>query len=100
MKNITLFCSAGMSTSLLVSRMRQAAIDSGYEAEIQAYGLNEVENRGPQADCVLLGPQVRFALNKVKGQLPDKPVDVIDMKAYGMVDGKAALEQAKKMMGD
>jgi len=100
MKKIVLFCSAGMSTSLLVSRMKEAAKAMGYDADIEAYSLNEVGNRGPEADCVLLGPQVRFALNKTKDALPGKPIDVIDMKAYGMVDGKAAIEQAKKMMGD
>lgn len=97
-KKITLFCSAGMSTSLLVNKMREEAKKNGKDYEINAYSLNEVPQYGPEADVVLLGPQVRFAVAKVKSQLPGKPVDVIDMRSYGMMDGKAALALAEKYL--
>ena len=46
------------------------------------------------ADVILLGPQVRFELKKVSGLFPDKPVEVIDMKDYGMMNGQKVLEHA------
>ena len=87
MKQILLVCSAGMSTSLLVTKMEGAAKDAGYDAKI------------------LLGPQVRFqksaieklAAGRKKGPIP---VEVIDMRDYGTMNGKAVFEMAKKLIGD
>lgn len=100
MKNIVLFCAAGMSTSMLVNKMRASAEAEGYECEINAYSLTQVAAEGPAADMVLLGPQVAYNLAKVKAQLPGKPVETIDMMAYGMMDGKKVLDQVKKALGD
>lgn len=41
MKTIMLVCSAGMSTSLLVSRMKAAADEKGVEADIFAISSSE-----------------------------------------------------------
>lgn len=98
MKNIVLFCAAGMSTSLLVTKMEKAAAEEGFECKIAAYSLNELKAQGPGADIVLLGPQVRYNLDKVKQALPDKPVAVIDMKQYGMMDGKGVIAAVHKLL--
>jgi PTS system cellobiose-specific IIB component len=98
-KKITLFCSAGMSTSLLVNKMKEEAQKKGADYEIAAYSLNEVDLYGPQADVILVGPQVRFALNKRRTQFPNTPIDAIDMRSYGLMDGKAAIALAEKLMG-
>ena len=100
MKKIVLVCAAGMSTSLLVNKMRAAAADQGYECEINAYPVSEAAQVGASADIVLLGPQVRYNLSKVKEQCPNCPVEAIDMTAYGMMDGKKVLAAARKAMGD
>lgn len=97
-KNITLFCCAGMSTSMLVNRMKAEAAKRGVDYNIAAYSLNELDSYGPDANVILLGPQVRYALPKVKAQFPDKPVDSIDMRSYGMMDGKTVLEFAEKKL--
>lgn len=44
------------------------------------------------------GMSTSILLSKFQ-QATDKPVEVIDMMAYGMADGKAAYEQAVKLMG-
>lgn len=98
MKNIVLFCAAGMSTSLLVTKMQNAAQEKGYECQIAAYSLNEMDKYGPEADCILLGPQVRYQKDKVAAALPDKPLMVIDMALYGMMKGKEVLEAAIQLM--
>ena len=41
MKKILLVCSAGMSTSLLVTKMKEAAKQMGEEIEIQALPIAE-----------------------------------------------------------
>lgn len=98
MKNIVLFCAAGMSTSLLVSKMQAAAKEEGFECSIAAHSLNELNTYGPDADVILLGPQVRYQKDKVAAAFPDKPLAVIDMKLYGMMKGKEVLDEAKKLM--
>ena len=99
MKNIVLFCAAGMSTSLLVEKMRAAAKEMNFDCDIHAYGLSEMNEKGAAADCILLGPQVRYQKGKVTSAFPDKPVAVIDMRLYGMMKGKEVLESAIQMMG-
>lgn len=95
-KVIRLFCSAGMSTSLLVNKMKEEAKKAGKDYDIEAYSTGDAPKEGPAADVILLGPQVRFALKKFQAMFPDKPVEVIDMRAYGMMDGAAALALAEK----
>ncbi|WHY79052.1 PTS sugar transporter subunit IIB [Neobacillus sp. WH10] len=100
MRKIVLLCNAGMSTSMLMKKMKGYAEQSNYDCEIQAYALAEAQNVGQTADIVLLGPQVRYALNTVKTQLPGQIIEVIDMAAYGMLDGKKVIEQVKNALGD
>lgn len=99
MLNILLVCSAGMSTSLMVNKMKDAASKKGLEVAIWAVADAEAANNIGKADIMMLGPQVRFLESKMKKIAGDKPVTVIDMKAYGMMDGAAVLAQALKILG-
>ena len=100
MRNIVLFCSAGMSTSVMVRKMEEAAKAMNYDCKIAAYAVSEATTYGPDADIILLGPQIRFNLAKVRKLLPGKTVEVIDMRAYGMLDGKAVISFVKQKLGD
>lgn len=100
MRNIVLICAAGMSTSLLVNKMKAAAAEEGYECSINAYALSEVPNVVPAADIVLLGPQVRFNQKKIAERYPDKIVESIDMRMYGTMNGKGVIDFAKTKLGD
>ncbi|NLL74232.1 MAG: PTS sugar transporter subunit IIB [Erysipelothrix sp.] len=100
MRKIVLLCSAGMSTSILVTKMQQAAADQGYEVEVSAHSVSEATRVGANADIILLGPQVRFNLSNVQKQLPGKPVEVIDMRAYGTMNGEAVINEVKKVLND
>ncbi len=99
MKNVYLFCAAGMSTSLLVNKMKEAATALGCDYHIEAFPVAEAGTKGQEADILLLGPQVRFQLNQVKSQVTDKPVEAIDMLAYGMMDGKKVVEHVIEVIG-
>ena len=104
MKTILLVCSAGMSTSLLVTKMEGAAKDAGYEAKIFALPFSDAPRVLEEVDCILLGPQVRFQKNTIEKAMDaagvSKPCDVIDMKDYGMMNGEAVYKKAKAMMGE
>ncbi len=100
MKKIRLFCSGGMSTSLIVTRMNKEAALLGLEYDIAAYSIQQEQSEGKDADCILLGPQVRHTLEQVQEMLPNVPVGVIEMRTYGFMDAKAILAQARKLMGE
>ncbi|MBP3780511.1 MAG: PTS sugar transporter subunit IIB [Selenomonas sp.] len=100
MRKIILLCSAGMSTSMLVKKMQEAAAADNYECEIAAFPMSEAKAKAADADIIFLGPQVRFSKDKVAEQCPGRPVEVIDMKLYGRMDGKSVIATAKKMLGD
>lgn len=97
MKKIILLCAAGMSTSALVRKMKDAAKEMNYDCEIAAHPVAEAKNFA-DADFILLGPQVRYRLKEVQGQLPNNKVEVIDMKDYGMMNGKGVLEHVRKVL--
>ena len=103
MKTILLVCSAGMSTSLLVTKMEAAAKEAGVECKIFALPFSDAPRVLEEVDCILLGPQVRYAKKEVEQIIKetgkDIPYDVIEMKDYGMMNGKAVYEFAKKLMG-
>ena len=101
MKNILLVCAAGMSTSLLVNKMKAAAKDRGLEIEINALPVSECSSVIYKVDIVLLGPQVRFQKPQVDALVNGRiPVDVIDMRLYGTMNGKAILEQVIAKIGE
>lgn len=91
---ILLICNAGMSTSMLLQKMRKAAYERGLNVEIDAVPLSEGERKIPQWDVIMLGPQVRHIKSKLEKIADGKPVETIDMRIYGMMDGKAVLEKA------
>ncbi|MBE9909314.1 PTS sugar transporter subunit IIB [Enterococcus casseliflavus] len=100
MKKIVLLCNMGLSTSALMKKMRAYSESINYEVEVNAYPVNEAKEVGPEADCILIGPQISYQLDKVKDTLPDKAIAAIDMQAYGMMDGERVIEQAKQLMGE
>ncbi|MGM9613530.1 MAG: PTS sugar transporter subunit IIB [Butyricicoccus sp.] len=95
MKKILLACNAGMSTSMLVRKMRAAAAEMGIEADINAVSITEANDRIADVDVVLLGPQVKFQKAAVEKIAAGRtPVDVIDMRDYGTMNGKKVLQFA------
>ncbi len=100
MVRIMLACSAGMSTSLLVTKMEAAAKENGIEAKIWAISEAQIDQEVGNFDVLLLGPQVRFMLEKAKKIVGDSaPVEVINMTHYGMCNGKAVLDRALELAG-
>lgn len=97
-KKILLVCSAGMSTSIVVKKMEEAAKKKGIDVKIWAVGDALAKDNIPEADIVLLGPQVKFLLSKMKGLAGEKPVEVMNMQHYGVMNGEAILETALSLI--
>ncbi|MCD4782416.1 MAG: PTS sugar transporter subunit IIB [Candidatus Eremiobacteraeota bacterium] len=99
-KKILVVCSSGMSTSLLVKAMRKAADKEGYEVEISSAPIVGAEDLMPETDAVLVGPQMRHRFEEIERifAVADVPAKLVPPQVYGLMDGKAALEIAKKMI--
>ena len=99
MKKILLVCNAGMSTSMLVAKMKKAAEKDGIEVSIEAKPLSDAKAQIQETDIVLLGPQIRYELDNVRKIAGSTPVEAIDMKDYGMMNGEKVLKQALEVIG-
>ncbi|MCI5774752.1 MAG: PTS sugar transporter subunit IIB [Erysipelotrichaceae bacterium] len=98
MKKIILLCAGGMSTSILARKMKKAGDAMHYEVDVRAHMIEDACKVGKDADVVFIGPQIRYLCNKVKEKMPNKIVEVIDMKDYGAMDGEKVLRRAKELI--
>jgi cellobiose PTS system EIIB component len=99
MKQITLICAGGMSTSMLVSKMKTAAVQQGVEVEIRATAESNFPEFEEKTDVLLLGPQVGYKLGamKLKYAGKDMKIAVINSVDYGMMNGEKVLKTALSM---
>lgn len=95
---IMLACAAGMSTSMLVEKMKLAAKEANEDHTIWATSVEDVENQIDKCDCILLGPQVRLQKKNILKISKGKPVEVIPPTDYGRQNGEAVLEFAKNLV--
>lgn len=92
---IVMLCAAGMSSSLVCSRIAEAAKKKNVKIEISAtpimtYKELEYDN----VDLVILAPQVRFQIAEVKTYLDSYQVPVLQIgyQEYGMLEGNKILD--------
>jgi len=83
MKKIMLCCSSGMSTSLLVKKMKE-----------------EADKQMPHYQVVLLGPQVKYMQAELQQRAAAHgvPVETINMMDYGMQRGDKVLDHALSLI--
>ena len=100
MTKILLCCAAGMSTSMLVQRMEKYAAQNAINVEINAIAFDDFNEQLPNYDCVLLGPQIKYKLAefKVLADELNKPIAVINIMDYGMMNGEKILNESLKMI--
>lgn len=89
---IVMFCAGGLSSSLLMTKMREAAKKRDLECTIDAYGSRSFQ-RLEGADVLLIAPQVRY-LHKIYAKEVKIPYAFIDMSNYGTMNGEAVLDLA------
>ena len=88
----------GASTANMCKKIEAAAKQEGMDISATAVPMAMLKDKLDWAEVVLVGPQIRFMLDKVRAEAKDKPVDAIDMMAYGMMDGAKVLHQIKGMV--
>lgn len=100
MLNITLVCAGGISTSMLVTRMQEAAKAKGVEADIRAMAESAFEKYDGKTDILLLGPQIGFLEDDFKKTYEPQgiKVSVINIADYGMMNGAKVLDSVLEMI--
>lgn len=94
-----LACAYGMSTNMLVQKMKAASKAQGRDDEIWAGSKDQVGQKLGEFDVLLLGPQVAYALDDVKKVVGDQaPVALINQKDYGLMNGEKVLETADALV--
>jgi PTS system cellobiose-specific IIB component len=101
-KTIMLVCAAGMSTSMLVKKMEEAANNQGLERDIFAVSTSDADDHinNEDIDVLLLGPQVRYKKDEFEQRARghNVPVEVIPMTDYGTMNGENVINLAEQLM--
>ena len=94
--HVVLICNAGLSSGIMMVKMREVAEPGD---TVEAYQQLTVDQKLREADVVLLSPGIRHALQSVRDQVAGLgiPVAVMDMRAYGTMDGAAVYRQAREL---
>jgi PTS system cellobiose-specific IIB component len=100
MIRILIVCSWGMSTSLLVDSMLEAAAEIKYEVSVEALSAGEYAGQIDECDIVLIAPQIRHLRKSIEklAATAGKPVALIEPFHYATMNGKAVLEQVVHML--
>lgn len=102
MKRVYLFCNAGMSTSLLASRMQKVATEHNLPIEVKAFSDSKMEAIVQEfnPDVILLGPQIKYRYEPTVEKFGHLgiPIEVIDLEDYGNVDGERVLKKSIVLM--
>ena len=97
MKRVVFACNAGMSTSLLINKIQHVAKEKNVILEIRAMSLSELSAANLDVDAILLGPQVKYGLNRIKSIYATIPVEAINPMVYGTMNAVAVFEQIMRM---
>ena len=88
-----------MLVCLQVTNMEKYAKKENIEITIMAVPLTQVDSVVKDWDIVMLGPQVRHCLNQIKNIVDGRiPVEIIDMRDYGMMNGEKVLKRALELL--
>ncbi|MDO4467845.1 MAG: PTS sugar transporter subunit IIB [Bacillota bacterium] len=94
---ILLCCNSGMSSSILVKKMKDAAQIIGEDIVIKAIPGSAIGEEVGLWDLCLVGPQLVYAVS-VYQELLNIPVAAIDAKMYSMADGEGIIRFAREIL--
>ncbi len=92
---VLLVCSLGISTTMLVNKMKETAEQRKIPLEVEVVADSVLEDHMEGLDVVLIGPQVRYLEKELRGLLEPKgiKIDVIDQMSFGLMQGDKVLDQ-------
>ena len=102
---VVMVCAAGMSSSLLCSRIEEAAEKKGMSMEVISLPSMTYKEIGyDDVDAILIAPQVRGQKVEVEGYIAslgyEMPVIMVGFQEYGLVKGDLVLKNLLKAIGE
>lgn len=97
---LIILCSWGATSSQLAQKVQEAAEARGLNVIADAGGTGEFKQKASEYDVALLEPQVRH-LRKEVTKTADQygiPVDLVDQRAFALMDGNKVLDQALNLL--
>ena len=96
MLKIILVCNNGMSTAMMAKKMNEKS--DGY-CYVEACGDGEFMNYLQGCDLILVGPQIRHEIPRIK-KFVDASVPVVSINPshYGLMNAKGVIDDVKKIM--
>lgn len=95
---VLLVCNAGMSTGIMQVKLEEEAKKKNIKAQILAIPISEIEEYLNDTDCILLGPQVKFAEKDVKKMASNIPVFTINSQDFGLMRADKVFKQIEKIL--
>lgn len=96
--NIVMLCNLGMSTGMMVKKLEQEAAKRNLEATVHAYPMVELDEHLDGTDAILLGPQIRFALDDIKNRLVLSQSWQSLRQDFGTMNAAKVLDELMKLM--
>lgn len=97
---ISLFCNAGMSTSLVGAKLKKSFETVGKAYEVEAYDFSNLDMEAEDTDVIILGPQIAWAYDDVAKKYPNKKVIQLDMQEFGSMNGDIVRKRVEKELGE
>lgn len=94
---ILLCCAGGLSSSILMKKMKSWAASHGEDLEIVAMGTGEaIEQWSNGWDCVLVAPQASYRMDDMEKEI-QIPMEAIPSLDYAIGDAEKVMKLAHKI---
>ena len=94
---ILLVCAGGLSSSIVMKKVRRYGEEIGEEVVIDAVGVAEVSDVWKKYDCILTAPQVRNRFNQIK-ETAGIPVAAMPPQDYAIGNAANIVKLAKSLI--
>lgn len=91
---ILLCCLAGVTSTLFSTKLKEAASRKRVEATVWSASEHAVEYSYELADVILVEPQIKGSLEKIKALDPNKPVILISEEDFKSFNAMKIFESA------
>lgn len=96
---ILLVCAGGLSSSIVMKKVRDYGEEIGQDITIDAVGVPAVEASYKDYDCVLTAPQIRNRQKDIEKWCVGVPVAAMPPQDYAIGNAKNIYALAKKVTG-
>lgn len=95
MYKILLCCASGVTTNMLVNKIKKSAKMQGKTVMCWAVGTLSIKYAWPDADCVLVAPQSKADFDEIKDMIHGTiPCEMMNSQDFVEMNGEAILQQA------